>query len=130
MKKSIKRTVTVILIVIASLLVIAAAGIGILAANRLTPAVGTYIAANGGTDMIFTDNSPCIMSNRTGNENVFGGLQTGDKILIVTTTDRILPYPGQVDCYFCLRLGGGSLTDVPENHLEQLRDMGWLPSTN
>lgn len=75
--------------------------------------------------MILMDGGPCIMSNQTGNENAFSGLQTGDKILIINCAVN-LSYPGRTGCYFCLRLGHGDISDIPEKHLEQLREYGWL----
>lgn len=125
MIKKLKKPLIAVVIVIAALVLIVFAGLFIMGERGFYPTFGTYIKATSGDDMIMMDVGPCIMSNQTGNENVFSGLRTGDKILIVNCAVN-LSYPGETGCYFCLRLGHGDISDIPEKHLEQLREYGWL----
>lgn len=125
MLKKLKKPLIAVVIVIAALVLIVFAGLFIMGERGFYPTFGTYIKATSGDDMIMMDGGPCIMSNQTGNENVFSGLRTGDKILIVNCAVN-QSYPGRTGCYFCLRLGKGDISDIPEKHLEQLREYGWL----
>lgn len=125
MKKSTKKAITVIIIVIIGLLLVINLGLSFLWANRLTIDIGTYIKTNDGCDMIIMNDSLSFL--HTENENIFSGLQTGDKILIVNKhDDTVVLTPGGPVCYFCLRLGKGDLSDIPEEYLEQLRDFGYI----
>lgn len=125
MKNKIKKPLIAVIIVIAALVLIIFAGLFIMGERGFYPTVGTYIKAASGDNMILMDGGPCIMSNQTGNENVFSGLQTGDKILIINCAVNT-SYPGYTGCYFCLRLGKGDISDIPEKHLEQLKELGWI----
>lgn len=125
MKKNIKKPLIVIIIVIAALICVSFTGLIIMSERGFAPTVGIYVKTNGGDDMIVTDSGPTIMSNQTRNENVFSGLRTGDKILIVSGAVNT-SYPAYTGCYFCIRLGGGDVSDIPEKHLAQLRELGWL----
>lgn len=125
MKKSAKKAITVIMIVVVGLLLVINLGFSFLWANRLTLTTGTYIKTNGGSDMIIMNDSLSFL--HTESENIFSGLQTGDKILIVYKHDKtVVLTPGGPVCYFCLRLGKGDLSDIPEKYLEQLRDFGYI----
>lgn len=125
MIKKIKKPLIIVMIVVLSLVCVLFAGLFIMGERGFYPTVGTYIKAASGDNMILMDGGPCIMSNQTGNENVFSGLQTGDKILIINCAVNT-SYPGYTGCYFCLRLGKGDISDIPEKHLEQLKELGWI----
>lgn len=126
MKKSIKKTMIVILIVIVALLCVVNLGLALLWANRSTLTVGTYVKTNGGSNIIIMNDGPCLL--HTENENIFSDLQTGAKILIVNNNDNAeITTPRATDCYFCLCLGKGDLSDIPEEHLEGLKYFGYTP---
>lgn len=125
MKKNTKKTITIILIIIIGLFLIINLGLSFLWANRLNLTIGTYIKTNEGGNMIVMNDGLCGL--HTENENFFTGLQTGDKILIVNNHDDMgITTPRSTDCFFCLRLGKGDISNIPEKHLEQLRDFGYI----
>lgn len=75
--------------------------------------------------MMVLDNSPIAMSNQSGDEELFEGLSTGDKILVVH--DGIAEsYPGQTGAYFLWKLEEGSSADVPTQVLEALEELGYI----
>lgn len=93
--------------------------------NNINAGIGTCIEAKNGRYLVVLDHSPVVMSQRSGDESVFSELNTGDKIFIVH--DGIdQSYPGQTGLYFILKLSNGSESDVPEEIMTELQEMGWL----
>lgn len=64
------------------------------------------------------------MHAKSGDEEIFADLKTGDKIFIVHDWIRET-YPGQTGVYASRKLGEGYEVDLPEGMLSQLREMGW-----
>lgn len=87
--------------------------------------VGRYLESLHGDHMLIDGKSPDVMSNYSPWEDLFDGLQAGDKILVVhgPTLDS---YPGQTDAYLCLKLQSGNIYDISENVIDSLSEMGWL----
>ena len=85
---------------------------------------GRYLEANNGSDIMVVDNSPNVMLNRT-NRDIFKNLKTGDKILVIhgATAES---YPGQTGVYAIFKLGGGSISDIPQAVIDSLTELGWL----
>ena len=80
-----------------------------------------------GTDkpILMLDGSPFVMSDRSKDGNLFEGLETGDKVLVLH--DGLCEsYPGQTGAYWINRLGNGSIADIPAAELEALVSMGWV----
>lgn len=93
-----------------------------------TPAVGTYINA-GGSPAVLLDSAPTtpvLMESQAGDNGMFAGLQTGDRVVIVHDNIMLLNYPEQLRVYLCIRLRKGDETRIPESVTESLREMGWL----
>nr|WP_304954891.1 hypothetical protein [uncultured Acetatifactor sp.] len=108
-----------IVAILTALVCLLAAGLFLLGPIRF--GTGTYIAAD--SPMILLDGGagePVVMWGRTGN------FQTGDRVLILHNGTMMLSYPAQMSVYFCIRLKKGDITDVPEEAMELLREMGWL----
>ena len=91
--------------------------------------VGRALFARDGSCMIVVDeNSPIIMrdrSDKTGKGELFEGLVTGDRILVVHT-GIAESYPAQTGAYFIIKLSGGSIDDIPDKIIDELTQMGWL----
>ena len=114
MKKKILIAVSVIVCVIAI-------GLFILAGKSISPSVGLYLQADN-VNMLILDNSPISMS---GNDDMFEKYESGDKILVLH--DGILEsYPGQTRAYFVMKLADGEMSDIPENVLVSLNELGWI----
>ena len=93
----------------------------------LKAGTGIYIAA-GSPIILFDGGSgePVVMQGRTGDEDMFGGLETGDRILIFHDGTMMLSYPAQMNVFFCIRLEKGDEASVPEEVMESLKELGWL----
>ena len=51
-------------------------------------------------------------------------LTDGDRILIISDLIN-LSYPGSTRAYFVLKLSDGEISDIPENTLDSLEELGW-----
>ena len=92
--------------------------------NGLGFSQGRYLEANNGSEMIVVDNSPTVMLNRT-NRDIFKKLETGDKILVIhgATAES---YPARTGAYAVIKLGNGSISDIPKTVIDSLTELGWL----
>lgn len=116
-----KKKILVTCAVIVCILIV---GIFVFAGMGISFHTGRYLASDNGSHMIIMDNSPIVMSDRE-NENMFKNLTDGDKILIFH--DGIQEtYPGKTLVYAYLKLGDGEKTDIPENVLLSLNELGWI----
>lgn len=113
-----------VVIFVLPLIVIAAAAFVICVANPQT-ITGRCLVTTDGIYMIVDKNgNPIVMNNQSGNESLFDGLNSGDKIRI--TCDMIqTSYPGKTGVTKCKLIAKGSLDAVPENTLAELYELGW-----
>ena len=88
---------------------------------------GYYLETENGSHLIISEESgPIVMSNQSKNDSLFDNLQTGDKIKI--TYDAINEsYPGQTGAYSCTLIEEGTISNIPEETLTTLSEMGWIP---
>lgn len=93
--------------------------------NSKSSMSGIYLKSISGSNLIIgEDNGPILMSNKTGNENIFDDLKSGDKIEI--TYDSIMEtYPGKTNIYSCKLIEKGSVNDIPKDVLDKLQEMEW-----
>ncbi len=88
--------------------------------------VGRALYAKDGSCMIVVDeNSPIRMSDRSDGGNLFDGISTGDKILVIHTAIAE-SYPAQTGVHWLMKIGEGDRDDIPEKIIEELTSMGWL----
>lgn len=88
--------------------------------------VGRALYARDGSCMLVVDeNSPIIMFDRSEKEDLFKGISTGDKILVVHT-GIAESYPAQTGAYWLIKLSDGEKDDIPEKIIDNLTRMGWL----
>lgn len=114
-----------LLIGILSVAVILIAGVLFMAKNSLGFSTGPCIVANNDRYLIVIDNSPIAMHSLLGQKSMFSDIDTGDRIFIVH--DGIATtYPGKTGLYFILKLSDGDISDVPEEIMEQLKELGWI----
>lgn len=85
---------------------------------------GYFLRTDSGTCMIVQGVVPTEMHDYTLIGG-FEGLQTGDKILIAQGP-VMESYPGQTVVRLCIRLERGDLSNIPEQTLEELREIGWI----
>ena len=87
---------------------------------------GRYLRTIDGTNMIFSD-GPIVLSTFSGETDLFSEVETGDEIAI--RIDGINEsYPGQTTAYSCRILSDGTLDDIDFDELENVSEMGYLPS--
>ena len=86
---------------------------------------GKVLVTNTGYMIIDDDNSPIEMSNQSENEEIFKGLTSGDKILIVH--DGIQErFPAGTGVYYCKKLYDGEYKDLPEQVIVSLIELGYI----
>ena len=90
----------------------------------MSGSVGRFLRSDSGRPMIVCDHSPNSMSTRT-ERDIFRNLETGDKIWVLHSAVAE-SYPGKMRVYAVIRLGKGSIDDIPQRVLDSLRDLGWL----
>lgn len=119
-----KKRIKIVLLLSLAIVVIA---IGIctvyLASTNQTIMVGRCLLATNGKYLIINENgNPIVMGNER--EDLFDDLQSGDKILMVCGV-TLTSYPGETAVTKCWLIGAGSITDIPNAALSELRSMGW-----
>lgn len=118
MKKRLILIVTALII-----LCIIVLGIGFLYNKSFM--IGNCILAKNGTYIIVSQETPIVMRNLTSNKDAFSDFETGDKILVVY--DNILTsYPAQTGVYFCMQWGNGDISDISDDTLRVLSELGWI----
>ncbi len=112
-----------ILVALGVIVCIIAIGVFVLAGKGFSPSVGLFLRTDNG-NMIILDNSPIVMSTKTGNDDMFEKYESGDKLLVIH--DGIQEtYPGGTGVYFSIKLADGHISDISETVLRQLYELGW-----
>ena len=98
-----------------------------LTAGGRSVTVCQYLYSDGSRHIVIDqDGGPIVMRDLSEAGTLFDGLERGDRVLV--RHDGIAAsYPARSRAYWCLRLGGGSPDDLPQNTLDQLSRLGWLP---
>ena len=124
-----KKILIPVCIILSILIVLSAASVFIVRRYSLSVSKGLYLSAANNTPMMIQMNSPIQLRNLTNNENLFDDLTDGDEILVIH--DGIQEsYPGATGVYTVFKLTDGDLSDIPENVLESLSELGWFDTKN
>ena len=103
---------------------------GFMSARGYGISVGRALYTKDGSVMLVVDeNSPIRMSdrsNKTEKGELFEGLTSGDKILVVHTAGIEESYPAHMGAYLVIKLSDGNFGDIPDKVIETLTSMGWL----
>lgn len=123
-----KKTLWIVLAIVAALILAAAAGLYLYGREDTGGTVGTALVCPDGTMILIIDgNFPVTASNLSGKDDLWEDVSTGDKIRI--THDGIREtYPGQTGVYTCTVLEQGSEADIPNSMIADLTAYGWLGS--
>lgn len=117
-----------ILVAVSVIICILAIGVFVLAGRGFSASTGLFLETENG-DMIILNNSPIVMSARSGNDDMFAEYESGDKIFVVH--DGIMEtYPAKTGVYFSIKLADGHISDISESVLRQLSELGWLSAEN
>ena len=89
---------------------------------------GRFLAINDTTFMlIIEDNAPILLANTNDNDDLFTGLTSGDQILVLH--DGIQEtYPARTGAYRIWKRSDGTMNDISEDVIVQLKELGWLPT--
>lgn len=120
-----KKKSMLLLAVIAVLLLAVAAGIYWFGQNGTGSLTGTALVCPDGTVMLYDGTAPITMYNRSGKDDLWANVSTGDKIRIVHDGIRET-WPGQTLVYACTVLEEGSEGDIPDRLIAELVPYGWL----
>lgn len=122
-----KKTLWIVLAIVAVLILAAVAGIYLFAQDGNGATVGIALVCPDGTVMLYDGFSPIVMSNRSGKDDLWANVSTGDRIRIIHDGIRET-YPGQTGVYTCTVLEQGSEADIPNSMIADLTAYGWLGS--
>ena len=86
---------------------------------------GRFISGKNSSIIIDNSGTPIVMVNRSGDNDIFDGFYSGDKIAVTCGLIRET-YPASTDVYSCKFLEAGGFSDIPNETMQQLRDMGWI----
>ncbi len=120
-----KKMWRVPLAVLGVLLILAIALVAFMEIKGLIFQQGRYLETKSGGAMLIHGNSPTELHNPTGRD-LFKGLTTGDKILVIRSNVTLESYPGQTTAYAVIKLRDGAIEDIPEGVIEQLTKLQWI----
>lgn len=97
--------------------------------EELTVSEGYILPCENGSYLFINEAMDPVVLNPENNDNsVFENLSAGDSVRV--THGLILTiYPGQTILFSIEKLSEGELSDIPEDTLKQLEELGWLPIT-
>jgi len=113
------------ILLIAALLAVCIIAVGIIAARGNTFAVGHYLRADNGADMVITDRGSHIRLTDINNKHLFAKLSSGDRIAVVIGAIAE-SYPAQAGAYGCFCISKGEISDIPDDALASLSAHGWI----
>jgi len=114
-KKGLIITLTIIGAIVVLALIFFA--VVIFSGNQLTVAQ-CIITENGSMYMVYDDRP--VHLNYTGDK----GYETGDKLLIIHQSAFAESYPEQTRAYFIIKIGAGSVEDIPQKAIDVLIETG------
>lgn len=86
---------------------------------------GRFISGKNSSIIIDNSGTPIVMVNKSGDNDIFDGFYSGDKIAVTCGLIRET-YPASTDVYSCKFLEAGGFSDIPNETMQQLKDMGWV----
>lgn len=90
---------------------------------------GFILPCENGSYLLISENMGAVVLNPENNDNsVFYELTAGD-IVRVNHGYCLKSYPGQTTMYDIEKIADGELSDIPDDTLKQLEELGWLPLT-
>lgn len=119
MKKKLAIIIPAAVVVLAVLAVL-------LYANSMSLSIskGICLVADNGSYLLIDEQGPIQMSNSDRTE-IFGGLKTGDEILVLH--DGIMEsYPARTVVYHLVKTGEDKEKQIPQQTVDSLIELGWL----
>lgn len=86
---------------------------------------GRILIADNGSYILVENSSAIVLSNPKDKEDIFSSLSDGDEVIVVL--DGIEEtYPARSGAYFVYKLNEGDISDIPENVIYSLTELGWI----
>ena len=117
-----KQIVIVIAIVFSLGLIV---GVTSLSGESKAFSVGKVIEYKDDTVIFSDNNTPVLVFDKTKDGGLFSALTDGDEVLLLHDGLEET-YPARTGGYFVLRLKNGQRSDLPENFIEALGELGYL----
>lgn len=91
---------------------------------------GYILPCENDSYLLINDSMGAVVLYPENNDNsIFDGLTVGDTVR-VNHGYCLESYPSQTTIYNIEKIADGELSDIPEDTLKQLEEMGWLPLTD
>ena len=90
--------------------------------------VGRALVSGTSYLIIYDDGNFLVMNNISDDESIFDGITDGDKIEIVRNPEVAESYPAQCYVKKCKKLEDGNFSDLPQNAIDTLSELGWIKS--
>lgn len=121
MKKKVIITVAIIL----SVFIIGIAASTLIINNfSISLSTGSALLSENGTLFLVKNNSPVRLSFDSG-KTPPESIKNGDKLFVVHNGVNE-SYPASTFVYYLLKTGDGKLSDIPEDVISSMQDLGWL----
>ncbi len=119
-----KKTISVIAVI--SFVFILGISLGAFILNSgINISTGNVLISENGTYFLIKGNTPVRLSDYSEEKDVLPALANGDKVLVIH--DGIAEsYPASTLCRFCIKIGSGSTSDIPEEVITAMTGLGWL----
>lgn len=120
-----KKKIIITVAIICAVFIIGISAGAFLMNSNIGISTGHVLISENGTCFLIKGNSPVRLSDYSEKNNVLPELKTGDKVLVIH--DGIAEsYPASTLCKFCIKIGSGSLSDIPEEVITAMTELGWL----
>lgn len=120
-----KRFLLPVLIIVAVFIAGTAAGVFLLSYQGVSISTGVCLVTDNGSVFLIDNNSPIRLSDYSEKGDRLTSFKTGDKILAVH--DGIQEsYPASTGVLFCIKLGEGMESEIPELVILSLKELGWI----
>lgn len=119
-----KKILVLFSLILSMLIILSASSVFVINRYSLSVSQGLYLSAENNAHMLIEMNSPIKMNNLTDNEKLFEALSDGDEILVIHNGVQE-SYPGSTGVYTVFKLSDGDISDISENILDSLSDLGW-----
>lgn len=125
MKNEKRSRKSIIAIVIASIALLLLLSVVLLTNGKEVSTGRCLVADNGKVLWIDDSGSPVELIDRAW-LGLPKNLETGDKIWLIHADAIAESYPGQVGTYFCIKIGDGTISDIPSGTISSLKELGWI----
>ncbi len=86
---------------------------------------GKILRSTNGTCFLITENSPVRLTDLSDEKERFSSYKDGDTVLILHN-GIAESYPASTAVYFSVKLKNGSASEIPEDVIASLKDLGWI----